>query len=407
MLDLRYLSTEDQQLILSIPFEDKDPEETIYYLDEWMIGICEGKIQPSIVDEAAPVKQSASGEVMAVQAKLEKVQGQADGERSNYVNYLNQKRSAEKGLSDIVRIVTTHRNDPVIDEEEPYSDDQISKLDELMSMARELKKYDREMQIARNNYYNKYDDVKVVEQELKALTLDGKAAVTVDSKTAMGEMNAVRQMIKMSVGRQGNHFPILINGFVPRETKDYLFKGNVINHIKDIERLDKSLFERTFKRVLHRIPPYIILVPGYGNYGTCWEPYNKYNKATSKGRVAMPIFCKNPRFTMTVGFADLRWQTAKELAGYHWMDEGLTGRYYEYTQDQKVKGDTKTLFIEDYILWITKESEGIQKLHKDARYVFWRFVPFPDDLKEELSKKGFYYEELFKKEGVYKMSQGG
>lgn len=107
-----------------------------------------------------------------------------------------------------------------------------------------------------------------------------------------------------------------------------------------------------------------------------------------------------------MALGDFRWQTAKELASYHWMDEGLTGRYYEYTQDQKLKGDIKSMFIEDYILWLTKEAEGIQKLHKDARYIFWRFVPFPDDMKERLSMKGYYYDQLWKKEQSFRLSQG-
>jgi hypothetical protein len=89
------------------------------------------------------------------------------------------------------------------------------------------------------------------------------------------------------------------------------------------------------------------------------------------------------------------------------MDEGLTGRYYEYYSNNKLKGDIKTLFVNDYILWITKEAEGIQKLEtQDVRYIFWRFVPFPDKIKEELSNRGFYYSDLYKKELSFRMTQG-
>ena len=60
--------------------------------------------------------------------------------------------------------------------------------------------------------------------------------------------------------------------------------------------------------------------------------------------------------------ADLRWQVAKEKASYYWMEEGLTGMYYQWFDQQKLKGDVKDYFIRDYILWMTKEAEGVQRL---------------------------------------------
>ena len=43
------------------------------------------------------------------------------------------------------------------------------------------------------------------------------------------------------------------------------------------------------------------------------------------------------------------------------MEEGLTGNYYQWFQNQKLKGDIKEYFIQDHITWMIKESEGIQK----------------------------------------------
>ena len=48
--------------------------------------------------------------------------------------------------------------------------------------------------------------------------------------------------------------------------------------------------------------------------------------------------------------ADLRWQVAKEKASYYWMEEGLTGQYYQWIESQKLKGDLKSYFISDYVL---------------------------------------------------------
>ena len=80
---------------------------------------------------------------------------------------------------------------------------------------------------------------------------------------------------------------------------------------------------------------------------------------------------------MAVG--DLRWQVAKEKASFDWMSDGLTGRYYQYLEENKMKGDIKQFFIDDYILWITKEANGTQKLPKEVRDIFWRYMPFTQD----------------------------
>ncbi len=407
LLDLKYLSSDEQKLVLSQPFDEKDPEDTIFYVDEWLLGVMKGKIKPSTTDEQ-PLRKTPENTGMVQQTKLDKVGGILDIEKKNYFNAVERRKVLEDAISSLSNLICSHQMDPLLGYPEVYNEDQLSKIDELVETTRDLKKTDKDMSTAKNAYYNKYEEFKTLENELNETKVQGGVTTfAVDSKTAENEINALRQMTKMCIGRQGNHFPILLGAFIPKETNEYNFKNNAYKRLKDVENLDSAIFERTFRQNSHRIPPYIILTPGYGNYGVCWEPYDKYNRASSKGRIALPIFCKNPIWAMTIGLGDFRWQVAKEVAGYHWMDEGLTGRYYEYLSSNKVKGDIKTLFINDYFLWITKESEGIQKLEsQDARYIFWRFVPFPDKIKEELSNRGYYYNDLYKKELSYRMSKG-
>ncbi|MFN3660253.1 MAG: hypothetical protein ACK4TN_03325, partial [Brevinematales bacterium] len=50
ILDLRYLQPEDQKMILSIPFEEHDPDNSVFYVDEWLIEILSGNIKPSMTD---------------------------------------------------------------------------------------------------------------------------------------------------------------------------------------------------------------------------------------------------------------------------------------------------------------------------------------------------------------------
>jgi hypothetical protein len=103
---------------------------------------------------------------------------------------------------------------------------------------------------------------------------------------------------------------------------------------------------------------------------------------------------------------DLRWQVAKDKASFYWMEEGLTGNYYQWFLSQKLKGDVKDYFIQDYILWMTKEAEGIQKLDKDIRGAFWRHMPFTQAVKERLKTRSYVYQELYQRDLNRAMSDG-
>ena len=118
------------------------------------------------------------------------------------------------------------------------------------------------------------------------------------------------------------------------------------------------------------------------------------------------MYPKDLKIAILRAVADLRWQVAKEKASYYWMEEGLTGQYYQHVEQMKLKGDLKEFFIEDYILWMTKESNGVQRLEKDVRGIFWRNMPFPKELKEELRKRSLVYDELCKKDANREMSDG-
>ena len=73
---------------------------------------------------------------------------------------------------------------------------------------------------------------------------------------------------------------------------------------------------------------------------------------------------------------------------------------------QKLKGDLKKFFIDDYILWITKESNGTQKLEKEVRAIFWRYLPFPQETKDNLKKMSPAYQELYQRDINRSMSDG-
>jgi len=67
---------------------------------------------------------------------------------------------------------------------------------------------------------------------------------------------------------------------------------------------------------------------------------------------------------------------------------------------------TQEAFIQDYIMWMTKESEGTQKLDKELRGAFWRYMPFTQPVKEKLKTHSFVYQELYQRDVNRSMSDG-
>jgi hypothetical protein len=222
----------------------------------------------------------------------------------------------------------------------------------------------------------------------------------------MTEMNTIRQMAKMTVGRQGNPFPIFTREFYHSTPQATGFRENVVNMMAWVESLDPGAFVRVHRQTNNRIVPFVILVPTYGDFGLCWEPFDRYNRVTSRGRIVIPMYPRDLRIAMLMAVADLRWQVAKEKASYYWMEEGLTGQYYQWIEDQKLKGDLKAYFISDYVLWMTKEANGTQVMDKKLRAIFWRFIPFPQEKKEELKKRSTVYAELYQRDLNRAMSDG-
>jgi hypothetical protein len=410
ILDLKYLTVEDQEMIKSVPIKkintDDDVYNSIYYVDEWISEIGKGNIEVSATDEV-PRKKKKEGVNVVEKEKYERKKGLLEAELSSLREAFRKRQLLEETVyNSIKKVYDFSRMFDEITEDNysvNYTENEESALASSIDQIREILRMNKEINLSKQKVDKLLEEIKALE-----VTTDdngGDEAYNVDESGIKTEIQTIRQMIKMCVGRQGNHFPALVSSMIPRSHLKPNFRENAAQYINDILKVDPTIFERKTRASVLQIVPYILLTPGYGNYGICWEPFSKYNKVSSKGRLAVPIFAKNPRDVIVMAFGDFRWNMAKELAGYHWMEEGITGDYFQYHESIKWKGDLRSKFIYDYYLWITKESEGIQKLEKEVRRIFWFKIPFPDKLKEELSKKGYYYQDLYKKDEAKKLSE--
>ena len=358
----------------------------------------------SATDEArAPRKGDPAADVQ----HLQQLKSKNDGKLQNAESLLNSKETErnmlENELKNRIDSICEHSVMMSIEPHKaPYTDGQKKLFVEIQEKLRALQKIDKEL----SGYIKEFEEAKSIEGSLDDKLSAQPESVEVSTGDIQIEFQTVRQMAKMTCGRQGNQFPIFTREFfhcVPRLTG---FRENVLAILKWVEDNDPECFVRVHRNTKNRIVPYVLCLPTYGDFGFCWEPFDRYNRVTSRGRIVIPMYPRDLKIAILMAVADLRWQVAKEKASFYWMEEGLTGQYYQWIEKQKLKGDLKSYFIADYVLWMTKEVDGVQRMDKEVRAIFWRFCPFSQEKKEDLKKRSTVYAELYQRDLNRAMSDG-
>jgi hypothetical protein len=394
-----FLSPDDRAFFSKLVVNN-ELNQPIYYLDEWFKNVGTGVIRNSATDE---VKVAKSNSQVKLQQLMDKAVGKKDGAQSLLKAKDEERINLEQVLKERIRDATDHFPlDGLPDVNSCYTDMQKKLFGEIQELLKNLVRTDRELDVFLRDYYQADEDVKTL---LSKMEEEGSVA-QVDVQAVDTEFDTIKQMVKMTIGRQGNHFPILSGEYFRCTPNDIAYRENVISLMTKIENIDSEAFCRSYKNRKNRIVPYVILIPSYGDSGVCWEPFDRFNRATSRGRIALPMYSKNLMIALLSAVGDLRWQVAKEKASYYWMEEGLTGNYYQWFQKMKLKGDLKEAFIGDYITWMTKESEATQKLDKELRGIFWRYIPFSQAVKEKLKDRSYTYQDLYQRDINRSMSDG-
>lgn len=389
---------------------DNETNEPVFYLDEWFRAIATNQIKASTTDEVRQPRKASTPEGVALQEqqRLMQLQTKNSGKLQSAESVLNIKENErgmlEAELKSRIDNLCEHQTVPgASNHREGYTEQQRKLLPEITNYLHRLSKNDKELSKALREYMEASEVYNAVTNKIS----DATEVVNVDNAEYETEFDTVRQMAKMTCGRQGNQFPIFTREFYHCMPQGTGFRENVINLLKWVESIDPGAFCRIHKNMSHRIVPFVLLLPTYGDSGFCWEPFDRYNRVTSRGRIVIPMYPRDLKIAVLTAVADLRWQVAKEKASFYWMEEGLTGQYYEWIiEKQKLKGDLKQYFIQDYVLWMTKESEGVQRLDKEVRGIFWRNIPFPQSLKDVLKTRSLVYDDLCKKDKNREMSVG-
>ncbi len=394
------LSQDQRDIVQRVPWKS-DIDEPVYYVDEWLKAVALGRMSVSATDEVKHSDERDDRSRFA--ALLQKAEGKRDTAEGLMKARADERRSLELLFKERADSLSQHPSVAgMLHVPAPYTEAQKKTMGEFLELLRRMQASDKELGKNVADYRQACEDVDAIREKMGGISAESKA----DYKALAQEFETLRQMAKMCVGRQGNHFPILTKEYFHGGFRDVGTRENVLQLMAWVESIDTMAYARAYKTTFNRIVPYVLLIPSYGDSGFCWEPFDRFNRATSRGRIAVPMYPKSLQLAVITAVADLRWQVAKEKASYYWMEEGLTGNYYQWFSAAKLKGDVKEYFIQDYILWLTKEAEGTQKLDKEVRAIFWRYMPYPQELKDRLKTRSYVYQELCQKDLNRSLSDG-
>nr|WP_100764621.1 cyclic nucleotide-binding domain-containing protein [Leptospira ellisii]PJZ94287.1 cAMP-binding protein [Leptospira ellisii] len=229
--------------------------------------------------------------------------------------------------------------------------------------------------------------------------------------------------VRLTSGSPATHFPILTKFHSQMAIdKAYVSKKMLSDVVHDLMGIDYSVFHReviynnnelgiTKEFIQKCVIPDFIIVPSIGTKVMMWQDLSVHRGSGSKespGRIVIPILAQGDLKTMiTDALAAFRWELTKSILGAEWNNVGnpsITADYTDYIQffkknkdlsieiKEKLASDFKRfrndrdIFANDYQLWMKYESDGVQRLNKVVRGIFYRHIPFSRVIREKVAK---------------------
>lgn len=264
----------------------------------------------------------------------------------------------------------------------------------------------------------------ITEEELKTAQTDNKRKLSYEIS------NMFRYNSRIVSGQVSIFVPILYKELFMGHLDQSLMTTNRVNEtLKKIVAVDYSLFYRESmynapekgiekEYIQQEIFPDIILMPVYGSGGAMWQEIEG-RKRSSSARFLFPIMAESDmedNFIRVCG--RFRWEICRTIQGAAWNDvkvKSLTSEYVDYIQFykknrvlseekkeklkmqiQKGRGNTREVFVIDYLLWVKNESTGSLRMNKVAREVLATYCPFAKALREKVQTQPLFEEAMAK-----------
>ncbi len=245
------------------------------------------------------------------------------------------------------------------------------------------------------------------------------------SRTTYEINNFLEVNVRLTSGSPATSFPILTRyQIILPLAKSYVTKQKLSEQIERLLSIDFSAFHREVlindeergimkEFVEMQVIPNFIIVPSIGTRLMMWQDVSGRSKS-SRGRISVPNFAMADVFSLLVdAVAAFRWELTKTIMGPDWNNvsqSSITADYTDYVQFFKKNRDLSTevkeklaaefkrfrsdrdRFTNDYASWVRFESEGVLKLNKVSRSIFYRHVPFAKPIRDTLEAQPAYSE---------------
>lgn len=267
-----------------------------------------------------------------------------------------------------------------------------------------------------------------VKEELKDMNIKKESEIPAHIDTGENRLKFELQemyqpTVRLTTGNPATHLPILTKYHITISLDKCLVTREKLSQaLTEILAVDYTAFNREIvyndeqrgilKELVQRsIVPDFIVVPSLGSKIMMWQFLGFRRGAGSKesrGRIVVPLFASGDLKTMLLeSIGRFRWELCKEILGPDWNNPGIpsiTSEYSDYMQFYKKNKDLSIelkekiaiefkrfrndydKFINDYLIWIKFESEGIQRLNRVVRNIFYKHIPFSKDIRDKVSK---------------------
>mgnify|MGYP001299956399 CR=1 FL=1 len=365
VLDPRIFKRDDlvQELYSEILTPVKSNLYDMYYLDEWIIRISRGLI--SLTSDVGQTKSKSKDQELQdirieKRKKLEvELENFCKSEIDRYTELKGFYRlfSPETAQGEKLKILTAIRKkigdiERIVKEENI----RIAEIDSLTSKEASSNDSDSEDR--------KSEKIKNIREEFELLV------------TVMRSCAARGRLIKNT--------PILIDKWLPMESSSISVNtfSCVEKRFSEIENIDSTIFK---DKNGNRKAPKILILPGVGT-GMSWKDrimLSLFDPPTSQGNI---------NTIKTLG--GYRWYLATQ--SFNWKSlPGELGSMYQLIYPDLTFTNLEKSFIDDYVTWIKKESQGYQVLPSNVRKLFWKMIPFTSEHKLKLSKRAPIYGKLY------------
>lgn len=253
--------------------------------------------------------------------------------------------------------------------------------------------------------------------------------------------NMFKYNSKVVSGQLSVFVPILYRDEFMGHLDQSLMTTNKVNQIIDkIRSIDFSVFYREAMQndpsrgidkeyIQEEYYPDVVLLPTYGSNGAMWQEIEG-RKRSSHARFLVPIFAEADMEDVFIRMCGrFRWELCRTVQGAAWNDvkvKSLTSEYVDYIQFykknralsderkeklkmqiQKGRGNTREVFVIDYLLWVKNECTGSMRMNKVAREILANYCPFVKEIRDKLNSQPLYEEAMarFHRERLKKVKE--